>query len=120
MENLRDDWKKRIEKMKLKKQQYRDLIDLLKKDTRFRILRDNQIRGFGDGVDYWSYTEFESPNLRVVYAEHNLFEESDITITDKTRNVYAFSDATEENEDKPIACSRFVIEDVKKYIAENA
>ena len=96
-------------------------VNSLKSDLRFKILEDNNPHGFGDGVDYWSFTTLESSNLKITYAQQILggcVTEDEITIIDKNKDVYVYSTSVYAI-DKPIKQKRFTIGELTKYIDEN-
>jgi len=79
----------------------KNLIDRLKASHRFIILEDDNPHGFGDGVDYWSYTIIESDSLKVIYAEDYLAgwsSENDISIIDKEKKICIYSNSRYPNE----------------------
>ncbi|MBS3088907.1 hypothetical protein J4402_03975 [Candidatus Pacearchaeota archaeon] len=69
------------------------LIERFRKLNKFEILEDDNPHGFGDGVDYWSYTILESANLKVIYARYDLFGRNDITVIDKEKNICIYSNS---------------------------
>lgn len=103
------------------------LVLNLKKDSRFKILKNEDKVGFWatGGTDYSEYTELESENLKILYVKDLMCGSQyydEITITNKKENIYAFSNSIMKDstfKDKPIIKTNFKVEELKEYIEKN-
>jgi hypothetical protein len=105
-----------------------ELVLDLKKDSRFKILQDRRLVGFGGsgGTEYDEHTELESNNLKILYVKEIILGYKyldEITVTNKIENVYAFCDSTHAErffKDKLIRKTKFEFNELKEYIDKNA
>lgn len=102
--------------------QLEKLVLSLKSDSRFTILKEDKPEAFGEGVDYWEVTEFESDNLKVLYGKEILMGTiagEEIVIIDKKREVYVYSNSPylPSNE---VEHAQFSIGELEEYLNRHA
>lgn len=107
-------------------QNIEELVESLKSNPRFKILRNKAPSGVGsDGAQYWEFTELESCNLKILYGKEIILGhemENEITVTDKREDVYVFCNSCHRKylfKDKPIEKTCFDVEELKNYIDKN-
>jgi hypothetical protein len=104
-----------------------ELVLDLKKDSRFKILKDKNQVGFwaSNGASYNEYTELESNNLKILYVKDISFGakySDEITVTNKKEKVYAFCNSPFKEsifKDKPIKKTDFKFDELRDYIDKN-
>lgn len=74
----------------------KQIVDFLKNDSKFKILKNDVIRAFGDGVEYFTTTELESINLKILYDARiiggRIFEEEIKIVNKKNGEQYNYTD----------------------------
>ena len=113
-----------LNKMNLDYKTCKNLLERLKTNEKFTILENDNPHGFGDGVDYWTFTILESDKLKVIYAQDYLAGSSfqnDISIIDKEKNICVYSNSPyprESGMDKMERRNINTLDELTRYLAE--